>query len=90
MLRKKRSATLKGMTTFTDYYNALNQAQRQEIARRAGTKAIYLYQIAAGIRRPSPAMAKKLHEASGFVVPLHGLRPDVWDAASVSPQRVTR
>lgn len=69
------------MTTFRQYYDSLTTAQRADIAKRAGTKPIYLYQIAAGVRRPSPAMAKSLHEASGFAVSLHTLRPDVWEAA---------
>lgn len=69
------------MTTFRDYYSSLSAAQRTEIANRADTKPIYLYQIAAGLRKPSPDMAKRLHAASGFAVSLHALRPDVWDAA---------
>lgn len=69
------------MTTFADYYEALSTAQKLEIARRANTAPIYLYQIARGLRKPSPDMAKRLHSASGFVVSLHALRPDVWDAA---------
>jgi DNA-binding transcriptional regulator YdaS (Cro superfamily) len=69
------------MTTFRDYYNGLSVAQRAEIAKRADTAPIYLYQIASGVRRPSPEMAKKLHHATGFAVSLHALRPDVWDAA---------
>ena len=69
------------MTTFREYYDALSTAQRAEIANRADTKPIYLYQIAAGVRKPSPDMAKRLHAATGFAVSLHALRPDVWDAA---------
>jgi DNA-binding transcriptional regulator YdaS (Cro superfamily) len=69
------------MTTFRDYYASLTVAQRAEIAARAETRPIYLYQIATGVRRPSPEMAKKLHQATGFAVSLHALRPDVWDAA---------
>lgn len=69
------------MTTFRQYYDSLTTAQREDIAKRAGTKPIYLYQIAAGVRKPSPDMAKRLHQASGFAVSLNTLRPDVWDAA---------
>ena len=69
------------MTTFRDYFDNLTTAQKEEIARRAGTRPIYLYQIAAGLRRPSTDLAKKIHHASGFTVSLNALRPDVWDAA---------
>jgi DNA-binding transcriptional regulator YdaS (Cro superfamily) len=69
------------MTTFRDYYNALTVAQRAEIAERAKTQPIYLYQIATGVRRPSTDMAKRLHQATGFAVSLHSLRPDVWESA---------
>lgn len=72
---------LRGMTTFREYFDSLTTAQRAEIAKRADTDPVYLYQIAVGLRRPSPGLAKRLHEASGFVVSLHALRPDVWDAA---------
>lgn len=71
----------RAMTTFREYYDSLSVAQRAEIAKRADTQPIYLYQIAAGLRRPSPDMAKRLHQATGFAVSLHALRPDVWDAA---------
>ena len=67
------------MTTFRRYYDSLTPAQRTDIAARANTKPIYLYQIATGVRKPSPDMAKRLHAASGFAVPLASLRPDIWD-----------
>lgn len=69
------------MTTLRAYYDALSTEQRAAIADRAGTKPIYLYQLAYGYRAPSPEMAKRLHEATGYAVPLHALRPDIWDAA---------
>jgi DNA-binding transcriptional regulator YdaS (Cro superfamily) len=69
------------MKTFREYHAALSPAQRAEIAKRANTKAIYLYQIATGVRQPSPDMAKRLNKATGYAVSLHALRPDIWDAA---------
>lgn len=69
------------MTTLRQYYDALSVEQRAAIAARAGTKPIYLYQLAYGYRQASPAMARKLHEATGYAVPLHAMRPDIWDAA---------
>lgn len=35
------------------------------VCEAAGTKPIYLRQLATGFRRPSPRMAKRLAEASG-------------------------
>lgn len=72
---------LRRMTTFKEYHDQLTVHQRAEIAKRAETTPIYLYQIANGLRRPSTDMAKRLHQATGFAVSLHTLRPDVWDAA---------
>lgn len=69
------------MTTLRQYYDALSAEQRAEIATRAGTRPIYLYQLAYGYRKPSPNMAKRLHQATGFAVPLSVLRPDIWDVA---------
>jgi len=54
-------------------------ADRKLLATAAGTNAAYLYQIASGRRKPSAALAKKIHEATNGAVSLHSLRPDVWN-----------
>lgn len=56
---------------------------REAFARRAGTRKLYVHQLIATTRwarRPSPALALRLHVASGGVVPLSTLRPDIWPA----------
>ena len=54
--------------------------KRQELAARLGISANYLWQIAAGNagRRPSPKLARRLHEETLGVVTLESLRPDIW------------
>jgi len=51
------------------------------VARLAGTNFVYLQQIAKHHRRPSPALAKQLEEASGGRMTREALRPDIWSAA---------
>lgn len=52
----------------------------EALAHKAGTKYVYFYQIACGHRKPSPALAKALVEASGGELTLTELRPDIYDA----------
>ena len=54
-------------------------ADRKLLAKAVGTVPAYLYQIAAGHRKPSAALARKIHEATSGAVSLHSLRPDVWN-----------
>lgn len=48
------------------------------VAETAGTKPIYLRQIANGHRQPSFAMALRLEEATSGTVTKSDLRPDIW------------
>lgn len=50
------------------------------LANAAGTTPAYLYQIATERRKPSAALAKRIHIASSGAVSLHSLRSDVWDS----------
>lgn len=52
----------------------------ESVALKAGTKFVYLSQIACGHRKPSPALAKALVEASDGALTLHELRPDIYEA----------
>jgi len=50
----------------------------KRLAHGAGTTVGYVEQLAGRWSRPSPALAQKLVEASGGVLTLHELRPDIW------------
>lgn len=60
----------------------LERADRKALARVLQTHEGYLYQIATGRRNPSPAMARRIHEATLGAVKLEELRPDVWGEQS--------
>lgn len=63
------------------YFLSLPSAQaREDFARRCGSRKMYFHQLACrkSNRRPSPALAKRIHEESGGAVDLHELRPDIW------------
>lgn len=47
------------------YLDAVGEDAAEAACIAAGTKLVYLKQIAAGVRRPSPELAEKLVEASG-------------------------
>ena len=52
------------------------------LAQRAGTRLIYLKQIAWGLRRPSAELALRLEHASGGLLAAYELRPDLpWPHA---------
>lgn len=60
------------------YLSELTPEQRQDLAERAGTSPAYLVQLAGAHRKPSPAMARALVEASNNKLSLENLRPDIW------------
>ena len=53
---------------------------RESIAAAAGTTPDYLWQIESAWngRRPSPELARRIVAATGGVVTLTDLRPDIW------------
>lgn len=51
---------------------------RKRLAKAVGVCPAYLYQIATGRRKPSPALAKRIAAATNGAVTLAELRPDVW------------
>jgi DNA-binding transcriptional regulator YdaS (Cro superfamily) len=56
--------------------------RRRQLADRLDTDPRYLYQIASGRRRSSPAFAREIEIATGDLgpeaVPKESIRPDVW------------
>lgn len=61
-----------------DYLNTLTPNQRNEFARRAGTKPSHLPQLKGGHSKPSVKLSRELVEASNGALTLEELRPDVW------------
>ena len=55
---------------FPEYFNSLSGSEKKDLAERAETSVIYLYHLAAGIKRPSLTMAEKLQKATGDAVRL--------------------
>ena len=55
-------------------------ARKQALAAALNTSPDYLWQIATAWRgkKPSPAFARRIRDATGGEVSLHELRPDVW------------
>lgn len=60
------------------YLAGLGPDERKAYAKRAGTNTAYLTQLAGEHRQPSPAMARRLSDASDGEVTLAELRPDIW------------
>jgi DNA-binding transcriptional regulator YdaS (Cro superfamily) len=62
------------------YFAAGGNAKRarEAMAEQIGTSSEYLRMVSAGHRQASPAMARKIHEASHFAVTLEEIRPDIW------------
>lgn len=61
-----------------DYLNSIGQPEREQFASAAGTSVGYLWLLAGKHRQPSPKLARKLQEASGGILTLAELRPDLW------------
>jgi hypothetical protein len=59
---------------FLDEYGT---AEARRVAEAAGTKLIYIQQIAGNHRTPSPEMAYALVKASGNRMTMRCLRPDL-------------
>jgi len=63
------------------YLSTLTPAQQSAYAIRSGTTIGYLRKsISVGTTRFDGALVKALHKHSRGAVPLHSLRPDIWDA----------
>lgn len=61
-----------------DYFLSLETKERQEFAERAETTVNYIPLLTGGHRLASPAMARRLSDASNGAVSLSDLRPDIW------------
>lgn len=59
----------------------LSKAQYTALARKAGTSAGYLDQIAGAHRKPSARLAKRLVAADARLT-LESLRPDIYERAA--------
>lgn len=62
------------------YLELADRAERRRVARRCDTTVDHLQAIAAGRSQASPKLSKRIHQATHQKVPLHELRPDVWEA----------
>ena len=63
----------------SDLLPTMTPAERETLAAAAGTAPVYLWQIAKGLRSPSPKLARRLVEVEPRLT-LAGLRPDIWPA----------
>lgn len=67
-----------------DYYVSLAEEERTVFINRAGLSRAYLHQLICHSKRskryPSPKLSRRLREASGNVVALSALRPDIWES----------
>lgn len=79
------------MPTLKDFYRGLTPSQKAAFASACDTSLAYLSQVVNRHRAPSPRLARLIHAASGFSVPLSAIRPDIWsDTAGVEKRRATR
>lgn len=60
------------------HWKNLSSSERERLAKASGTASAYLYQIAAGYRKPSPLLAQRIEAASNGLVTRQDLRPDVY------------
>lgn len=56
--------------------------RRDSLATACGTTPDYLWQVATGWRgrKPSPQLARRVHEATHGLVTLQSMRPDIFGA----------
>ena len=65
-----------------------DSSRKQALAAALNTSIEYLWQLSVAWRgkKPSPALARRIRDATAGEVSLHELRPDVWP---VDEQRAT-
>lgn len=63
----------------------LSRSERERVAELVGIEPNYLYLLTRGLQKPSPAVARQLHEADSRFE-LEDLRPDDWQ--KIWPERV--
>jgi hypothetical protein len=66
--------------TLRELLDVLSAEEKRSLAAAAQTEYIYLFQLAAGARTPSPKLARRLVEADNRLT-LAELRPDIWGQA---------
>ncbi len=66
------------MTAIQSWLKSATDAERIEVAKKAGTSVGYLYQIAGGHRKASLALCKKLQGATSGALTLADIRPDLY------------
>ena len=57
--------TMKKINVMKKWLRAHTKEENTEFAKKVGTSLMYLEQLGMGIRKPSSALAKKIHLASG-------------------------
>src|SRR5262245_39164505 len=86
------AAQRRSITSLTQYLEDESRAAargeqsiaRERFARRCGTTVQYLYQVAIGMRRTSPATAVKVEQATYGLVRVEDLCPDFpWDYVKI-------
>ena len=59
------------------YITENGRGSAARLAKQANINRMYLCQITTGRRKPSAAMAERIARATGFVVSIESLRPDI-------------
>lgn len=70
-------AAMNGRITFRDFYATLDKHEVAQLAEAANTSPKYLYQLAAGIRKPGASVSARLKRADRRITDSM-LRPDLY------------
>lgn len=68
-----------------EWMRAASDSERERLATEASTSVAYLWQLAGGHRKASIELASRIQAASGGVITIAGLRPDI-QALMSAPQ----
>lgn len=64
-------------TQLREWLHGSTEAERERLAKDAGTSVAYLWQLAGGHRKASIELASRLQGASAGALTIAGLRPDI-------------
>ncbi|WP_325435601.1 hypothetical protein [Pseudomonas nitroreducens] len=64
-------------TQIKEWLTSASEEERKRVAGAAATSVAYLYQLAGGHRLASLGLANRLCEATGGLLTIEGIRPDL-------------
>lgn len=69
---------------FANYWKSLSAEEKENLAKKAGTKVSYLRHVASGVHKAGPTLCVKLELVTNGKISRHELRPDYYSSPNAA------